>query len=150
MLMAGIQQPRMAENLNAFAPEDLLEFPRGIFIEIAQQLRTALDDRDLDAEARKELRKLNRHRAAAQDDERFGWRLQLESIVTRQIADFLQVRQRRWRDNRSRADHKMRGVQPPAGAQGNRVLIHKPRLGSDERKAPIRKLLVPIISKFLD
>ena len=53
----------------------------GVGVEFLQNMFAALDERDLDAEAREELRELARNRAAAEDDERLRQSLQRQRVV---------------------------------------------------------------------
>ena len=69
----------------------------------------ALDQSDFDAEAREELRELARNRAAAEDDERLRQFFQRNRVVAGDEADFIQLRQRRWRDARAGGDDEMFG-----------------------------------------
>ena len=108
-----VGQLRVRENLNAVAPEDLLHFHPGIGVELAQDVLTALDERDLDTKSREELRQLHRHRAAAEDDQGFWELRQCQGVVAGNIADLAKPRQRRWRDDRAGGDHEMRGGQRP-------------------------------------
>ena len=83
---AGIQELGAGVKVDAFAAEDLLQFGGGIVIELVQDVGAALDQSHADAEPGEELRQLNRHRAAAQHDERFGQPAQAKGRVAGQVA----------------------------------------------------------------
>jgi hypothetical protein len=104
-----VQKFCAGENLDAFAPENLFNFNSGIGVELLQNVPAALDERDLDAEAREELRELARNRAAAEDDERLRQPLQRQRVVAGDEADFVELRQRRRRDAGAGGDDEMFG-----------------------------------------
>ena len=86
------------KNLNPFAPENFFNFHRRIGVELTQDVFAALDERDLDAKAREELRKFAGDRPATGDEKRFWQPLQFERVVAGQIAGFTKLGQG-WRGN---------------------------------------------------
>jgi hypothetical protein len=76
---------RLTEHLDAVAPEDFFNFHCRIGVELPQNVCTALEKRDDDAEPREELRQLHRHRATAKDDQRFRKLRQFHDVVTGEI-----------------------------------------------------------------
>src|SRR5271154_1768016 len=79
----------ICKNFNSFAPENFFDFNSGVRVELFQNMLAALDERDLDAEAREELRELARDSAAAKDDERLGQFFERNRIIAREITGFI-------------------------------------------------------------
>ena len=59
-----------------------------------QHVRTALNHGDFDAEPDEELRELDRHSAAAKNNERLGQAFQLQRRVAIEAIEIIQLRQR--------------------------------------------------------
>src|SRR3954468_16909507 len=140
----------MAEDFDSFAPKNFLQFAGGIFIEIAQQLWTALNDRHFHPKSRKELRELHSDRPAAEYDQRFRWLLYNKRIIAGQIANLVQVGQGRGSDDRAGADDEMRSGESFVSAERERMFIQESGFGANESKAAIRELLPAIIGKFFN
>ena len=102
------------------------------------------------AKAREELHKLNRHRPAAQDDERFGQPAEREGCVAGQAADLRKLWQRRRLDDGAGGDDKVLRRQPFAGAEFERMRIREPGHSPKELELAALKLLPAVIRKVLD
>src|ERR1700756_3941852 len=97
--------------MNALAPKHFFEFFGSIRIEFVQNVRTALNNRHFNPEADKELRKLDSHRAAAQNNHRFRQTLDFKRGVAIQAIEFIELRERRWRNSRTGGNDKGFGSQ---------------------------------------
>ncbi len=150
-----VHQLCAGENPDAFAPENLFDFRRRVGVEFLQNVFAALDQCDLDAEPREELRELARDGPPPRTISDFGSRFSASASSLVMKSDFVQLRQRRRRDGRAGGDDEIfcgdvsgsaasaarlsigiwdtAGWTPalPAG-QFHRVRIHKSRVGADE------------------
>ena len=95
-----IHQLRPREHIDVLAPEDLFQVARSVRVKLLQHLRAALHQRHAHAEPGEELGKLQRHRAAAQHDDRPWQPLQAQGRVAGQAIQLCKLWQRERRHPR--------------------------------------------------
>jgi hypothetical protein len=120
-----VQKFRAGENLDAFAPENLFDFHSGIGIELLQNVFAALDERDLDAEAREELRELAAIAPPPRMMSDFGsfFSATASSLVMKPT--LVKLRQWRWRDAGAGGDDEIfRGELLAVAPEGRRSCAH--------------------------
>ena len=135
---------------DAFPPEHIFQHGGGIRIHFVQDMRTALDQSDLDAEPREELREFQRHRTAAQHNNRARKPRHFERGVTGQKTNVIQLGQGRGRNRRPGGDHKMFRRQFSAGAQLNRMRVTETRHCANEFELSGGELPRATIGEILD